>query len=176
MQDNSMDLPIDSFSGFAVQDSFSHTLVHDKRMFGFHTENLNTAVGAHHDVLIKTGALPIHLILSGDFEGGRFDIQVRRNAVATADGTPVDVWNYNDFAGAEHAPKASIFVAPTLSSIGTLWSPRSVMSGKNLSTAFRPGIERVLKPNSVYLIRHTSTANNSIAIVDGLFYEGNGLS
>lgn len=81
MQDNSMDLPIDSFSGFAVQDSFTHALVRDKRMFGFHTENLNIAL-----------------------------------------------------------------------------------------------VERVLKPNSTYLIRHTATANNSIAIVDGIFYEGNGLS
>jgi hypothetical protein len=69
-----------------------------------------------------------------------------------------------------------VYKNPTVTNLGDKFVARRVLASSQgssrISSSLRSGVERELKPYTKYLVRVTSLADNVIAVLDGIFYEG----
>lgn len=151
----------------------THHLVHQKRLFSFHAEDIDLDTAQTLEILIVTGAKRVHLTDVIEVLGGQVTLNVYRNAVASNNGTEQTISPFNDET--TDSLLAKVYLGPTLTSDGTLWYPRRALGfaqgASKLSSSIRPGAERVLKSNSKYLIRFTSAADNVAVTADFAIYE-----
>lgn len=84
-------------------------------------------------------------------------------------GTPVVVQNYNDINPV--ATTVTIAKGVTVTSSGTPWGDlvqlnSASQSASRTTSGLSPGGDRVLKPNSTYLITISNLDTNAVAIID----------
>lgn len=133
--------------------------------------------GATHDVIFITGAKPV--IIKGrqiKFNGILLSTRVYRDPIYTG-GTPVTPFNMNDInpeattvqllSGATITDPGTEFGAPTFE-LGS-----SGIGNEQISVYNFTGVERILRPNTVYLQRTTNLDASNQTIVGVLtWYEG----
>lgn len=151
----------------------SHHLVHQKRLFSFHVEDIDLDTAQTIELLIVTGAKRFHLTDVIEVIGGQVTLNVYRNAVASNNGTEQSLSPFNDETTASLLTK--VYLGPTLTGDGTLWYPRRALGfaqgASKLSSSLRGNAERVLRANTKYLFRFTSAADNVAVTADFAVYE-----
>jgi len=156
-----------------------HRLVHDGAGFQGDVVQTGLANGATGNILVVTGASPVHVracdIAVGD---APCTVNMYEDTTTSADGTAVPTLiNCNRIAAAT-APLAAMYYAATVTDngthIATTYIPAPPAPGTNAAGTILSsfGEEIVLKPNSKYLL--TLTNNSGGAITWGFkcfFYE-----
>lgn len=136
------------------------------------------ATSGVHKILFTTGAKRV-LIKARELygNGGVFSLQVFKQPTAPAPGgSTIVVQNYNDITPV--ATTVSVLGGVTTTSNGTPWGdPQrlfgSAASGQRAGSGLAPGGDRILKPNSSYLIEIKNTGSGTADIDYFLsWYEG----
>ena len=150
-----------------------HHEIHEGCMYDFHTEDLDLDNAENLDTLIVTGSKEAHITIDAEASGGRVAAFIYRDVTVSANGTEIVARNRNQ--NFPDAAVTKIYAGPTVTSIGTELVKRQILASSQgvakISSAIRPSAERVLKPNTKYLLRQTSTADNIIVTIDAIFYE-----
>lgn len=157
-----------------VDTALNSWLVDQGRMFAFYDENVDLDQDENNDVLIVTGAKDVHIVLSLEGVGGDIKAQIYEGTVTSADGTPIPIGNFNRTPGLP-APLTTVFKGPTITDVGTLFVNRRVLGGNTpgqpIASATAPGVHRVLKPETKYLLRQIGVVNDTKMTLTGTFYE-----
>lgn len=140
-------------------------------------ENNNVASGASVDIIKTTGSK--HVLVKNrilHFTGSELDVAVYKNTIFTG-GTTVPIYNLNTQIGG--TPLTTVKTAATVTSVGTEVAARVHAYGTdtNVNQAVGSfnvsGIERVLAPNTTYMLRMTNQAATAVKISGYItFYEG----
>lgn len=140
-------------------------------------ENTSLAAGANSDAIMVTGSQYV-LIKSRllNFTGSEIEASVYKNSTYTG-GSLLPIYNLNTVIGG--APLATVRAGVTVSSVGTEIAARTHSYGTdtNVNQAVGSfnvvGLERVLAPNSTYLLRITNQSATTIKVAGYItFYEG----
>lgn len=140
-------------------------------------ENTSLASNAYSDAVMTTGNQYV-LIKSRllSFTGSEIEVSVYKNVVFTG-GTPLTIYNLNTAIGG--SPLAVMKSGVTVSNTGTEIAARSHAYGTDtnvqqaVGTYNVNGLERVLQPNTSYLLRIQNQATTSIKLAGYItFYEG----
>lgn len=117
--------------------------------------------GAATDVLFVTGSKPVSIkARQFSFNGSGVNALVYKNSVYTG-GTPVDVFNLTDIS--PNAKTVTVLTGATVTDVGdaqgaTTYYIGTTSPGASATGAFSiAGVERILAPNTVYLLRLVST-------------------
>lgn len=135
------------------------------------------AAAANHDVIFITGDKPV--IVKGrllKFNGVLLSTRVYRGPTYTG-GTPATVFNLNDINPV--ATTVQIITGATVTDVGTEFGAptyelgSSGIGNEQTSIYSLVGVERILRPNTVYLQRTTNLDGTNQTIVGALtWYEG----
>lgn len=145
--------------------------------FFFQTQFPSMPGNSTYAIAFATGALPV-LVKDRQMTAYAVSVTLQLFKQPTyTGGTPIVVQNYNDIA-----PNVTTVTATkgvTVTSNGTVWGDAVRLFGaattaNRTSSGLAPGGDRVLKPNSSYLILVTNTDTNTTATVDYFltWYEG----
>jgi hypothetical protein len=135
------------------------------------------AGGATHKIAFVTGAQPV-LIKSRDLYGfgASIALQIFKQPTGVTGGTPITVQNYNDINAVATTVNVTGGVATTAN--GTAWGdPQHIYGASQVvsrtGSGLAPGGDRVLKPNSSYLVVVTNADTQSASADYFLtWYEG----
>lgn len=166
----------DGLKAFTVQ-PFTEANVKNSTQWEFSSLNPSLTAGAVQDAVFTTGSSPV-LIKSRQitFTGSGITAQVYEAPTFTG-GTLASIYNLNRIA--PNSPLSTIRTGVTTSATGTEIAAPTYAFGtdtsgnKAVGTFSAAGIERVLKPNTAYLLRITNndTAACKVAVYT-TFYEG----
>lgn len=148
---------------------YIHKKVHDGLMY--HAEHLILSVGnnASCDLLLTTGAVMPHLVISPNTGGACvFYLYSQDATFNVVGGTPVPVYNMLRSAPAVAGIMAVVHT-PTVNNTGTTpiitrFVPGGASQQTRIGGGVRTGTEWILKPNQKYLMRLTNVSGASIAI------------
>lgn len=169
-------------SGFimplAVTFDAGHLMVHEGYAHAFYAESLDLDINANMDVLVEVGAKPLHVVLALEALGGLLRGRIYRSPTTSAKGTLMGTPNFNDLEGRDKPLLTKVYLGPTVTDAGTLILPpagRLVLAAgqgaSRVNSAVRAEFERVLRPNTTYLLRQTALADNVVVTLAGAMYE-----
>lgn len=178
---NAIGAPIDerTYNGlkaFCVQ-PFIESNVKNGTQWEVSFENNSLAAGAFSDAVMTTGNQYV-LIKNRQltFTGAEIEVSVYKNVVFTG-GTNLPIYNLNTVIGG--APLAVLKAGVTVSNTGTEIAAKNHAYGTDtnvqqaVGTYNVNGLERVLAPNTSYLLRIQNQAATSIKLAGYItFYEG----
>ncbi len=165
-----------ALKAFTVQ-SFIEGNVKNGTQWEFSNSNNSLAAGASQDTILVTGSKPV-LVKSRQigFTGTGVTARVYKSSVFSG-GTVASVYNLN--TGSSNTKESVVYLSPTVTSVGTevaapTYTIGSVDQGqRTVGTFVASGLERVLAPNSTFLLRITNNDNSACKIVTYVtFYEG----
>lgn len=140
-------------------------------------ENNSLASGAYSDAILTTGSQYV-LVKSRllNFTGSEIEASVYKNPTFTG-GSVLPVYNLNTEIGG--SPLAVMKIGATVSNVGTEVAAKSHAYGTDtnvqqaVGTYNVNGLERVLQPNTSYLLRIQNQATTTIKLAGYItFYEG----
>lgn len=153
---------------------YPHHEIHEGNTWAFHYENLTPASGVSVYLHIKTGASSPHMVLEFEAVGGTLAINISEGATVATAGTVIAMNNRNR----NYTTTLSTLVAytgSTFTTVGTVIATRCLLATASAqaktSSAIREGGERILKPNTDYVITFLPRAASMAYCVDGIFYE-----
>jgi hypothetical protein len=163
-----------SADGAAVGIEYFHQAAHDRELFEIYYENLNMPLTAI-DFLVKTGALPVHALFAIEATG-KTNAKMYRAPTTSADGTAVELNPFNEVKAKTLELRA--YSTPTVTATGAdIRYDKTVFGSTNgvnrVISAVSPGVERILLPNTNYLIRIVTTDAASWLRMQALVYEEN---
>jgi hypothetical protein len=160
-------------SGAQVFMDWIHHLVHQKKLFAFHHENTNFDISGPINILIVTGSKELHFVGEAEALNGQVSIAIFEDTTTSDDGTEIASSAFH--RGTKVPLLSKVYHTPSITADGTQFVTRRILAsatGANrVSSALRPGAERVFKANSKYLIRFTAVADNLFLTVDCTIYE-----
>lgn len=174
MKRGGIDHNYDELTRTPVFMDYTHGLVHDGRVFGFHVEDIDLDAIETHNIVFTTGAKRVHVTLTLEGIGGDIPTTIWRGPTVTAaTGTAVPSDNYND--DSSNVALVSILDAPTITADGTKIATRRLIGNttgnSKVGTSIHEGLERVWRANTKYMIRFAGSVDNSRVTLDGVFYE-----
>lgn len=160
-----------------TQQSYTEANVKNGVQFEVSSPHATLAAGASQDVIFITGDVPV--LIKGrflKFNGVLLSTNVYRAPTYTG-GTPVTVYNLNDRFPVPST--VQVLSGPTVSNVGTQFGATTYdlgstgLGNEQLSVYSTPGVERVLRPNTTYLLRITNLDGDSQIVTSSLtWYEG----
>ena len=172
-------IPQGAFLGLRAITSQNYTEANVKNGVQYEVAALSTTVAANGtiDTLFTTGSLPVIIkARQVDFNGTSARANVYRSPTFTG-GTPVTYYNLNDISPV--AGTVVIRSGGTVTSVGTEFGAPSFYIGTDgqannkVGTYATLGNERILRPNTTYLLRLTNTSAAAMDIATYLsWYEG----
>lgn len=158
--------------------SYVEANVKNGLQFEFGTQATTVATGANLDILFVTGAKPVIIKDRAiSFNGAGIAAVVYETPTVSANGTALFVGNLSRIA--PQSTTISAYQGPTVSNAGTqISAPNasigSTAQGQSVTGTFSTGgAERILKPNTSYLLRITNNDTSSCKIaVYVTWYEG----
>jgi hypothetical protein len=172
-------VPNGLFSGLRAITSQNYTEANVKNGLQYEAASVVTSLapGANLDVIFITGNKPV--IVKGrnvKFNGLQLSIRVYR-APAYTGGTPISAFNFNDISPI--ATTVTILGGTTVSDPGVEFGAPTYELGSSggkdapAATSSVLGLERILRPNTVYLQRTTNTdATTQLVASSFTWYEG----
>lgn len=174
-------IPIDErvytgYKAFTVQ-SFVEANSKNGTQYEYTAANNAVSAGSNFDIVMTTGSKPV-LIKNRQisFTGAEVQVSVFKNTVFSA-GTALAIYNLNTAMVAPTVSTAKF--APTISNIGTQTGATTTTYGtpdqgnRAIGTYGLIGTERVLAPNTNYLLRVTNADTSTCKISAYIsFYEG----
>lgn len=152
-----------------------HHVVHTGIVYDFHTEDLDLDTSENLDTLLVVGAKEIHATFDLVAAGGRVEAFIYEGVTVSNNGTAVNLRNRNRSGFDDNDMLLKVYVGPTVTGTGTEIVKRQVFGtssgAQRISSELRSSAERVLKPNTIYLLRQTAKADNCLVSLDGLVYE-----
>lgn len=172
--------PSGLFTGLRAMTTQSYVEANVKNglQFEFGTQATTVTAGASLDILFVTGAKPVIVKdRAVSFNGAGVTAIVYEAPTVTANGTALFVGNLSRIA--PQATTIAAYQGPTVTSAGTqISAPNafigSTAQGQSVTGTFATGgAERILKPNTSYLLRITNndTSSGKIAVYV-TWYEG----
>lgn len=149
-----------------------HHLGHEGKVF-IHSDKHSVASGANLDYLLKVPASPsgrqVHLrfdITSSELPA---DIELYRDTIVSADGTPEVLNSTNDVV--VKTTGVELFEGPTITDLGNAW-PVSLLTGAKNSGGSGGQLvpEYIGGPGVNYLIRYNNGSNSTADVVSAVFF------
>jgi hypothetical protein len=160
-------------SGAIATVEWGHHMSHMGRMFEFFIEDTDMDNAEVKNILIVTGEKSPHLTIEIEALGGQVAVALFEDTATSNNGTEQNVFAINRVS--VKTPFAKVFVDPTITSDGTALPVRRILGfaqgSSKINSAIKFGAERIWKPNSKYLIRLTSAADNVAITIASDFYE-----
>ena len=154
-----------------VTETFHH-LGHEGKVF-VHGDKHSVAAGANLDYLLKVPASPserqVHLRF--DFTSGELpaDVELYKDSIVSADGTPEAVNSTND--ANVKTTDVTIFEGPTITDLGIAWPISLLVGGKNSGGSKGQLVpEYVLAAGVNYIIRFVNNSNSTSDVVGIIFF------
>lgn len=158
-----------------------HFTTHEGLVHGFYLDTEDLDAPNNMDTLIVVGAKPLHIRFDVEIYGGLCRVHLYRSPVASNNGTERGWAPFNDLNSVDPHPMATkLYSTPTLTSVGTMIlvpNGRLVLApaqgSKGITSSVGGRFERVLRPNTNYLLRVTPNTGvtNVLATVSGSAYE-----
>ena len=147
---------------------------HRGKLRAFYTEDIGLDTGETLDILLEVGCYPLHIVLGLEVLGGQCTADIHEGIEVSANGELLRTSRFNRIVKNDVCSK--VYKNPTVTNLGDKFVARRVLASSQgssrISSSLRSGVERELKPYTKYLVRVTSLADNVIAVLDGIFYEG----
>lgn len=150
-----------------------HHECHEGNLWTFHHENLAPASGLTTYIHLKTGAKENHIAFDWQAIGGNFTIKIYESPTLGTAGSAITA-NARNRVNVRN-PATTLFLNPTVSTVGTsLIGTRTLLAvstTQSKSNMVRQGTERILKPNTDYIVAATVLAASMAFTIDAAFYE-----
>lgn len=156
---------------------FIEANVKNSTQWEFSSLNSSLGAGLFQDAILLTGALPV-IIKNRQitFSGSGITAQVFESPAYTG-GTLTTLYNLNRIT--LNSPQSTVRVGVTTSVVGTEIAAPTYSIGaatqapKTVGTFLTTGVERILKPNTPYLLRITNNDTSACKVgIYTTFYEG----
>jgi hypothetical protein len=166
--------PVDSVHyAVNVMDAW-HSECHQGHVYGYHYDNLSLASNSSVYLHIKSGVKDVHLDAVFAVLGGHLQVQWYGSPLLGTAGTVLACINRNRYYKDVPALTA-MYIGSTVSTVGTvLFGARTLLGAaavqSKVGSNIVDGAERILLPNTDYLVKFTAVGVIAFTI-DGLFYE-----
>lgn len=152
-----------------------HAKCHEGSLYAWHYENLAPTSGLTTIIHIKTGAKEVHTDIKFEAVGGFLSIQWYGAPTVGTAGTVINCINRNRYYR-DTSSLTAMYSGSTVSTVGTvLFGARVVLAtsaGANKVTSnIVEGAERILLPNTDYILTTITRSASMAFAIDGLFYE-----
>ena len=165
---NNQTVLIDTRSHALAVIDVTHDALHDGTLFGYSTVQNITGSGNLTFLIIPSASHLIHFsyTITTDAEAS-LDIYEASNV--SDNGTPVTPLNHDRTSS--NLPMSSLFVTPTITSLGPLLTTDRWGAGKQLGGGISPAEEWLLAPGKTYIIRITNqTVSSQYVALDFFWY------
>lgn len=150
-----------------------HFLSHRGRIFGFSFEDLDLGTAETDYILMRTGDEPVHTFFQASATGF-LKIELFEDAVVSNNGTTLPILPYSRLPNSYQFGMTA-FTGPTVTSEGTLIGKRRILGhtqgASSAAVAISDAVELVLKPNTNYLVKNTTTTASTALTLVGVFYD-----
>lgn len=156
-------------TGSIVQVPWEHYMTHQGLYFFFQDYATGIGNGSTRDVLLITAnnGKGIHMKFGLATLGGSYALY--EAPTTTANGGALTIVNKN--RGSANTATLTAFSVPTVTAVGTLLVTTLLGASSKAASIDVLNPEIVLKPNTKYLVRFSSSAGSNISSCDGSFYE-----